>query len=253
MLNGAGECTGFLTAREWGLAETPVFLTSTMQLGRVYDAACELMLGTVRRHLRGRRDPDRRRVRRLLPLGRTPHAGVPRRRRLGVGRGRRIGGLARSGLPRARSARAPAWRASASRAGSVRRPASCRPATPSASSCCATSASVPGSRSLAFRSVSCCRPTPIPRAGARGLLPRCRRHGCALAAVGVRAPRSPDRPGSGPRRLDGPPWERRDLRRAVATGCAPTDRVRCPGQSRFAGEGWTRSSWPPSMPPRRPY
>jgi len=42
VLNGAGECTGFLTAREWGSAETPVYLTSTMQLGRVYDAACEL-------------------------------------------------------------------------------------------------------------------------------------------------------------------------------------------------------------------
>jgi D-aminopeptidase len=44
VLNGAGECTGFLAAAEWGLAETPVFLTSTMQLGRVYDAACELMI-----------------------------------------------------------------------------------------------------------------------------------------------------------------------------------------------------------------
>lgn len=44
VLNGAGECTGFLSAVEWGLAETPVFLTSTMQVGRVYDAACELML-----------------------------------------------------------------------------------------------------------------------------------------------------------------------------------------------------------------
>ena len=44
VLNGAGECTGFLTATEWGSLETPVFLTSTMQLGRVYDAACELML-----------------------------------------------------------------------------------------------------------------------------------------------------------------------------------------------------------------
>ena len=42
VLNGAGECTGFLTAAEWGSAETPVYLTSTMQLGRVYDAACEL-------------------------------------------------------------------------------------------------------------------------------------------------------------------------------------------------------------------
>ena len=44
VLNGAGECTGFLTAAEWGAAETPVYLTSTMQLGRVYDAACELEL-----------------------------------------------------------------------------------------------------------------------------------------------------------------------------------------------------------------
>ena len=44
VLNGAGECTGFLTAAEWGALETPVFLTSTLQLGRVYDAACELML-----------------------------------------------------------------------------------------------------------------------------------------------------------------------------------------------------------------
>ena len=43
VLNGAGECTGLLAAREWGLAETPVFLTSTMQLGRVYDAACVLL------------------------------------------------------------------------------------------------------------------------------------------------------------------------------------------------------------------
>ena len=44
VLNGAGECTGFLTAREWGVVETPVYLTSTLQLGRVYDAACELAL-----------------------------------------------------------------------------------------------------------------------------------------------------------------------------------------------------------------
>lgn len=44
ILNGAGECTGFITAGEWGLVETPILLTSTMQLGRVYDAACELMV-----------------------------------------------------------------------------------------------------------------------------------------------------------------------------------------------------------------
>jgi D-aminopeptidase len=44
VLNGAGECTGFLTANEWGTLETPIYLTSTMQLGRVYDAACEIAL-----------------------------------------------------------------------------------------------------------------------------------------------------------------------------------------------------------------
>ena len=44
VLNGAGECTGFIAAAEWGATETPVYLTSTMQLGRVYDAACEIAL-----------------------------------------------------------------------------------------------------------------------------------------------------------------------------------------------------------------
>ena len=44
VLNGAGECTGFITAAEWGCIETPILLTSTLQVGRVYDAACELML-----------------------------------------------------------------------------------------------------------------------------------------------------------------------------------------------------------------
>ena len=44
VLNGLGECTGFLTVAESGVLETPVWLTSTMQLGRVYDAACEIEL-----------------------------------------------------------------------------------------------------------------------------------------------------------------------------------------------------------------
>ena len=43
VLNGAGEMTGLCTGREWGLLESPISLTSTMQLGRVYDAMCELM------------------------------------------------------------------------------------------------------------------------------------------------------------------------------------------------------------------
>lgn len=44
VLNGAGELTGLLTAAEWGVLETPVYLTSTTQLGRVYDAAVRIAL-----------------------------------------------------------------------------------------------------------------------------------------------------------------------------------------------------------------
>ena len=45
ILNGAGELTCRSQIDEWGYAETPVFLTSTMQVGRVYDAACQLLVG----------------------------------------------------------------------------------------------------------------------------------------------------------------------------------------------------------------
>ncbi|MDP4715456.1 MAG: P1 family peptidase, partial [Candidatus Nanopelagicales bacterium] len=45
VLNGAGELTGRSQIEEWGYAETPIFLTSTMQVGRVYDAACQLLMG----------------------------------------------------------------------------------------------------------------------------------------------------------------------------------------------------------------
>jgi D-aminopeptidase len=44
VLNGAGELTARSQIDEWGLLETPVFLTSTMQVGRVYDAACRLLM-----------------------------------------------------------------------------------------------------------------------------------------------------------------------------------------------------------------
>src|SRR4051794_26507345 len=39
VLNGAGELTGFLQLSEWGALQTPVYLTSTMAVGRVYDGA----------------------------------------------------------------------------------------------------------------------------------------------------------------------------------------------------------------------
>ena len=39
VLNGAGEMTGFIAASEWGRVETPVYLTSTMAVGRIFDGA----------------------------------------------------------------------------------------------------------------------------------------------------------------------------------------------------------------------
>jgi D-aminopeptidase len=39
VLNGAGEAIGMTAIREWGTLESPIFLTSTMAIGRVYDAA----------------------------------------------------------------------------------------------------------------------------------------------------------------------------------------------------------------------
>jgi D-aminopeptidase len=39
VLNGAGEMTGSLELAEWGVLQTPVYLTATMSVGRVYDGA----------------------------------------------------------------------------------------------------------------------------------------------------------------------------------------------------------------------
>jgi D-aminopeptidase len=44
VLNGLGDCTGFLSLQESGLFESPVYLTSTSQVGRVYDVAFMLEL-----------------------------------------------------------------------------------------------------------------------------------------------------------------------------------------------------------------
>ena len=44
VLNGAGELTGSIQIREWGLMETPVFLTGTPYVGAVYDAATRVLM-----------------------------------------------------------------------------------------------------------------------------------------------------------------------------------------------------------------
>ncbi len=38
VLNGAGEAIGITTIQEWGVIESPIMLTSSMAIGRVYDA-----------------------------------------------------------------------------------------------------------------------------------------------------------------------------------------------------------------------
>jgi D-aminopeptidase len=43
VLNGAGELTSSLQVREWGVIETPVWLTATHAVGRVYDGAVAAM------------------------------------------------------------------------------------------------------------------------------------------------------------------------------------------------------------------
>jgi len=44
VLNGAGELTGSLEIREWGILDTPVYLTSTHAVGRVYDGAVSVAM-----------------------------------------------------------------------------------------------------------------------------------------------------------------------------------------------------------------
>jgi len=44
VLNGAGEMIGITSIGEWGVIETPIFLTSSMAIGRVYDAAVKVLV-----------------------------------------------------------------------------------------------------------------------------------------------------------------------------------------------------------------
>ncbi|HEY4731138.1 MAG TPA: P1 family peptidase [Myxococcales bacterium] len=44
VLNGAGEVSGLTQLMEWGLVETPIFLTNTLSVGAVSDAAVQWMI-----------------------------------------------------------------------------------------------------------------------------------------------------------------------------------------------------------------
>src|SRR3970282_1990746 len=45
VLNGSGELTGSLQIGDWGCIETPVYLTSTHAVGRIYDGAISVAVG----------------------------------------------------------------------------------------------------------------------------------------------------------------------------------------------------------------
>jgi D-aminopeptidase len=53
-LNGAGACTGSLQINEWGVLESPVFLTGTTSVGRVYDGALDWLMARSPRLAAGR-------------------------------------------------------------------------------------------------------------------------------------------------------------------------------------------------------
>src|SRR6266576_3192465 len=76
VLNGAGELTGSLEIREWGILETPVYLTSTHAVGRVYDGAVS------------------------VAMARDPRVGVPRAAGRRWPRGRGGDGRVRAGRSR---------------------------------------------------------------------------------------------------------------------------------------------------------
>ena len=66
VLNGAGELTGSLTIREWGILETPVVLTATMSVGMAFQGVIESTLRRGPRSRGRRRRSGDRRVRRLV-------------------------------------------------------------------------------------------------------------------------------------------------------------------------------------------
>ena len=209
VLNGAGELTGSIEIREWGILETPIVLTATNAVGRGYDAVVDALFaaGDDRR-----RHPGRRRVRRLVarrhrtPLGdhrpraRTPSttrsavrsprgSSAPARgmitmgHKAGIGTSSRVvGDLARSACSarQLRRRRQPAHRRRARRAG--------------------TSSAERATRADARH---------------RRLVHRRRRDRHPARRQAARTRRPPGRSRSRPGRLGRPPRQRRDLLRGV--------------------------------------
>ena len=253
VLNGAGECTGFLTAAEWGLLETPVFLTSTMQLGRVYDAACDRAARSSRPSADDvvipvvgecddsflndcrRMQVDRPTTSRRPGARRRDSRGSPHAARRGRGRRRhrhvlpRLQGRHRhvvAGHPRRAHRRGAA-------ADQLRRARAARP-------------------SPASRSAGCCPPPDAapdrPAGSCIGVVVT----DAPLDGRRLRAAGPPGRARPGPHRLDRPPRQRRDLPGRVDDLPRRPRRHRPTDGPRVAGRGAGRpASRPSSTPPRR--
>ena len=87
VLNGAGELTGALAIREWGVLETPVYLTASMQVGRVLDGAVAAAIAADARS--ESRTSSCRSSESATTAGSTMHASCRWKRRTQAGRSRR--------------------------------------------------------------------------------------------------------------------------------------------------------------------
>ena len=230
VLNGAGELTGSIQIREWGVMETPVFLTATPYVGAVYHAATQVLGRAPAGHRRRRRDhPRGRRVRQLGRRRRRARARRPTRRwwprrstARGAGAGRRGTGRRRHRHAllrlRGRHRHRRRGRSSGYTVGVL--------------------LLVNFGDWEELRIAGRLAGVPAPTRGVDGLVHRRRRHRRAAAAAGPRAPRAPgvprpragrllrlerlgrdrDRVLDGQRRLHAP---RRARRRAARSCCAP--------------------------------
>ena len=209
VLNGAASCTSAVQVTEWGVLETPILLTSTMQVGRAWDALVGLLC---------EREPTLGADRVVIPMvGECDDSTLNDARRVQIGPddvraavdGATDGPVAEGALGAGTGMVCFGWKGgigtTSRRVEPVGATVGVLLLTNFGSSERLTVDGVPVGRSLR-------PPHPSPDDEA-GQLHRHRRHRRALQRRAAGAPGPAGRPGAGPHRLGGPSRERRDLRR----------------------------------------
>ena len=232
--------TGSLQVAEWGVLETPIYLTADdggrARLRRRRGRRGGRRPGGRRR---GRRHPGRRRVRRQLAQRGARGAGRGAPTRAARWPTRRGGEVAEGAVGAGTGMMCLGYKGgigSASRSRRATRPWAC--------SCWRTSARRATCASTACRSGACSDAPPAAAPATGRQLHRRRRHRRAAARRPARARRAPRRSRARAHGLGRPPRQRRDLPRLLDRSAA-RDRARRRTRS-------TRSSPRPSTRPRRP-